>query len=146
MVGNSLVLDTPNGIVFDPNSQINLTLMTNIVFLESLVVFWLRVFYFNNPINDKLLIKFIGFASSIPWISTLLSETMTLIQWSLDGTFYLKTSGKAMGGAGYNDVLFQYGITNICLSLAFFLITYLIYRAISPRSHHLDVSQARSSP
>lgn len=128
------MLDTPNGIVFDPNPQINLTLITKIIFIESILIFFYRLYHEKEPLNFELGIKFIGFASSVPWISTLVSETIMLTRWYIEGTFSVKTSGMAIGGAGNNDVLFNYGLWNLGLSIISVIVIHKWFQArVLPR-------------
>lgn len=107
-VSYSLVLDKEEGIVFDPNPFINLSLMTVIV----LVIGFLLFIFSKGKSLGSTKWEFIGFSSCIPWLIPPIIEIIYLIRWSFEGIFFQKTVGKAIGGGGDMDVLFFYGFLN----------------------------------
>jgi len=110
-----LVVVSPIGIYYKLNTTYNLPTLSNFVFLEVLLLFLYDIF-FEKSVTFERLPAYIGFASIIPWVSPAIVEANILIKWHYQGVFTLYTSGKGIGGAGLQDILFQYGVNNFLLS------------------------------
>jgi hypothetical protein len=63
---------------------------------------------------------YIGFSSTIPWLSPAIVEAGILVRWYLQGELLAMTAGKGLGGAGLNDILFSYGWMNFIYSSTLF--------------------------
>jgi len=63
---------------------------------------------------------YIGFSSTIPWLSPAIVEVGILVRWYLQGELLAMTAGKGLGGAGLNDILFRYGWMNFIYSSTLF--------------------------
>lgn len=63
---------------------------------------------------------YVGFSSTIPWLSPAIVEVFILVRWYLQGELLAMTAGKGLGGAGLNDILFRYGWMNFIYSSTLF--------------------------
>ena len=66
-ISYSLILDKPEGIIFNTEPMVNMTFITNVILLVSIVLFITDLYQRKRPLNYDIIIKFIGIASSIPW-------------------------------------------------------------------------------
>lgn len=131
LIAYFLAYDQSGNIIFNPEPVVNLTLISYVVLVEASLLFLYELS--RNGIRKRQdFLPYVGLASSIPWISPLIVEFLFLFRWALLGIFDVKTQGKTLGGAGWNDVLFLYGFRNFVLSilvlLGFLLISSFLRR------------------
>lgn len=125
--------DHTGNIIFNPEPIVNLTLISYVVLTEASLLFLFELI--RNRIRKRQdLLPYIGFASSIPWVSPLIVELFFLARWALLGIFDAKTQGKTVGGAGWYDVLFLYGFRNLILSMLILLGFVVIYSFLKRRA------------
>jgi len=132
-----LMVERPEGIFFDLGSVPNMPLLSYVVLGEAAVLFLYEMFRAKSvKLND--VIPFISFASIIPWLAPLLVESVALVRWFIEGSFFKMTEGKCVGGAGFNDILFYYGGRNFIVSLALFSTGVLLLQGIQRADRILE--------
>ena len=132
LIAYFLAYDQSGNIIFNPEPVVNLTFISHVVLIEASLLF-LYELYRNRIRKSRDFLSYLGFASSIPWVSPLIVELLFLVRWALLGIFDVKTQGKAVGGAGWNDVLFLYGFRNLTLSMLVFLVLFVLISSFRRR-------------
>ena len=118
-ITGQLVVYRLGGIFFDFQPVHNLSTISYIVLVEVVLLFLYDALIVHS-LTFRDIPAYIGFASVIPWLSPAIVEALILARWSLRGTFSLMTSGKGIGGANLNDILFYYGGRNFVILSALF--------------------------
>lgn len=131
-----LVVTRLQGIFFALDAVPNMSTLTNIVLVEAIVMFLFEILVFRS-ISFRDVPSYIGFASVMPWLSPAIIEALVLTQWFSLGILPFMITGKGIGGASLNDILFSYGGRNFVVSSALFyagaLVSYVSQRIIQQR-------------
>jgi len=134
-----LVVTRLQGIFFALDPVPNMSTITDFVLVEAIVMFLFEIMVFRS-ISFRDVPSYIGFASVIPWLSPAIIEALVLTQWSSLGILPFMISGKGIGGASLNDILFYYGGRNFVVSSTLFyasvLVLYVSQRMIQQREEN----------
>ncbi len=140
---NSLVVVSAYGIYFYFGPFVNLSTLSNFVLLEVFILFVYDTFI-TRSVAFKDIPAYVGFASVIPWLSPAIIEAYILSRWYLKGIFPILTSGKGIGGAGLQDILFLYGGRNLLLSSFIFVLGLIVLHGSMRVSRYQEANRIRS--
>jgi len=110
-----LVVIRPEGIFFDLEPIYNLVNLSYVVLAEAILLFLYDVIIANSVTSGDVA-AYVGFASTIPWLSPAIVEAFIIVRWFFEGKLQEMIVGKGVGGAGFNDILFYYGGVNLAAS------------------------------
>ena len=99
---------SPDGIFFNLASTKNVPVLSYLPITVAGVLFLYDVLRSPSTSFQDITV-YIGFSSTIPWLSPAIVEACILVRWYLQGELWAMTAGKGLGGAGLNDILFCYG-------------------------------------
>lgn len=114
VVTQLLVVIRPEGIFFDLEPIYNLVNLSYVVLAEAILLFLYDAIA--NSLTSGDVAAYVGFASTIPWLSPAIVEAFIIMRWFFEGKLQEMTAGKGVGGAGFNDILFFYGGVNLAAS------------------------------
>jgi hypothetical protein len=120
--------ETPSAVYFDYGALSGLTIISCI--LAILPLFGEKHLLRFRP--QRTMKESILFASSVMWISPLLSELFIWTRWYINGIFWQKLSYMVLGAMGTKDVLFEFGFWAFA-SLAIYHSTMRIFKLDAER-------------
>jgi hypothetical protein len=130
-----LVKESPDGIFFNLVSTQNVPVLSYLPITIAGFLFLYDVLRSSSTSFQDITV-YIGFSSTIPWLSPAIVEACILVRWYLQGELWAMTAGKGLGGAGLNDILFHYGWMNFIYSSFLFtagMTVIYLYRGLQRR-------------
>ncbi len=129
LVTQLLVVERQEGIFFNLEPVYNMPLLSFVVLTEMVLLF-LYDASITRSVTFRDITAYVGFASTIPWLSPAIVETFIIVRWFLEGRLQEMTTGKGVGGAGLNDILFYYGGRNLVISSIIFTAGMLVLNGV----------------